>query len=240
MANGAAKATTLASSVFEQLREAILTGAIAPGEKLKTEILRKTYDAGLSPVREALNRLVAEGLVVQQDQRGFYVSTVSTDELDDITRTRCLIGEFALRAAIAKGGPDWEEGIVVAFHRFDRYLGQKFVGPSVDFQDRSNCHRAFHTSLLAACGSLRLLSFWHTLFDQAQRYQSLFLERSPGQRDPRREHRELMEAVLDRDVERAVELHNAHIQRTVELVTPAFDKAEKPTRPLRRRPSAEL
>jgi len=80
------EAGTLASTVFEQLRRDIVSVQLAPGEKLRIEALRERYGVGGSPVREALNRLSAEGLVWQQDQKGFRVAPVSERELEELTR----------------------------------------------------------------------------------------------------------------------------------------------------------
>jgi len=67
-------AGTLASSVYDRLRGDILSGSLPPGEKLRTEALRSRYEVGNSPIREALNRLSADGLVTREDQKGFRVA----------------------------------------------------------------------------------------------------------------------------------------------------------------------
>src|SRR3990172_5019394 len=90
-ASSAARHGTLASSVYERLRQDVLTGELLPGHKLRIDALRLRYGVGASPVREALNRLVSEGLVTLEDQKGFRVAPVSLDELRELTHTRCLI-----------------------------------------------------------------------------------------------------------------------------------------------------
>ncbi|MCD6074021.1 MAG: hypothetical protein K0Q70_904, partial [Rhodospirillales bacterium] len=82
-----AKRGTLASTVFDRLRQDVLNGVLRPNEKLRIESLRQRYDVGASPVREALNRLVSEGLVLLEDQKGFRVAPVSREELHEIART---------------------------------------------------------------------------------------------------------------------------------------------------------
>lgn len=78
--------TTLASSIEERLRRDLISAVFMPGEKLAIDTLREKYGAGASPVREALNRLSAEGWVVLSDQRGFRVPTVSVDQLEELTQ----------------------------------------------------------------------------------------------------------------------------------------------------------
>jgi len=210
------EAGTLASTVFEQLRRDIVSVQLAPGEKLRIEALRERYGVGGSPVREALNRLSAEGLVWQQDQKGFRVAPVSERELEELTRTRCWINEVTLRDAIEHGNESWEEGIVLSFHRLGRVksrLPDNRINPEFE-----RLHRAFHASLIAACRSRWMLNFAEMLFDCADRYRHLAAGVRPNpRRDFEGEHRAIMDATLARDADQAVALLNGHVNRTGEL-----------------------
>ena len=84
-------AGTLASSVYDRLRGDILSGSLPPGEKLRTEALRARYEVGNSPIREALNRLSADGLVTREDQKGFRVAAASRADLEELVKTRCWL-----------------------------------------------------------------------------------------------------------------------------------------------------
>ncbi len=210
--------TTVASSVYDQLRLDILTGDLQPGEKLRSEFLRGRYKAGISPVREALNRLATERLVCREDQRGFHVAAVSKAGLIELTKTRCWIEERALRESIEHGDDAWEEQIVLTFHRLSR------TPRSADDQTYAfnakweGLHRDFHNAVIAACGSHWLLSFCEQLVDQADRYRQLAAAVSYPKRNERDEHQDLMEAVLARDADRAVALQCAHIHKTADIV----------------------
>jgi DNA-binding GntR family transcriptional regulator len=94
---------TLASIATQKLRLALAAGTFRPGERLRMASLCRFLEAGSSPVREALNRLAAEGLIDQHDQRGFWVPPVSLADLEELTRTRRWINEVALREAIKRG-----------------------------------------------------------------------------------------------------------------------------------------
>ncbi|MCZ6586034.1 MAG: GntR family transcriptional regulator, partial [Gammaproteobacteria bacterium] len=67
--------------VYERLRHDILNGRLEPGRRLRIKALKERYDVGHSPLREALNRLTASGLIDQVDGKGFQVSITSADEL---------------------------------------------------------------------------------------------------------------------------------------------------------------
>jgi GntR family carbon starvation induced transcriptional regulator len=211
-------ATTLASSVEERLRRDLISAVFMPGEKLAIDVLRQRYNAGASPVREALNRLSAEGWVLQSDQRGFRVPPVSVDLLEELTRTRCLLNEITLREAIARADEGTDEAIVVALHRLTRTPTRVSEDPKRINPEWEERHRAFHTSLIAACGSRWLIDFNATLFEQAARYRALAAQ-SKASRDVQKEHKAIADAVIARDVSEAVRLANAHITHTSALVS---------------------
>ncbi len=205
---------TLASAAYEKLRMEIITGLFVPGEKLPIRLLCERYGMGLSPIREALNRVSRDGFVQQTDQRGFSVTPLTEDDLVDLTKARCWANAIALRESVLNGDVAWEENVVLAYHRMARIPpageDEDFINPA-----REKAHRAFHRSLIAACGSQWMLGFCEHLFDAADRYR--FISRRQPVRDSRRydEHRLIMEAALARDAEKAVELQTLHINATL-------------------------
>jgi GntR family transcriptional regulator, carbon starvation induced regulator len=209
---------TLASHVYDRLRQEIIRVAIAPGEKLHIRSLCDRFEVGLSPMREALSRLSSEGLVVQYDHRGFAVAPVSEADLVDLTRARCWVNELAIRNSIANGDAAWEEAVVLSFHRLSRTPTHT---PGVE-NERSPAwevaHRIFHTSLIAASGSRRLEQYCEYLFDSSERYRHI--GRQAGMKGGNRdgEHRALMEAAVARDAAAAAKLIKAHFEHTAELV----------------------
>ena len=97
----AAVPTTQTSTLYDRLREDLLSGRLKPGRKLQMRFLMDTYQAGQTPLREALNRLTTEGLVEPKEQRGFYVTPISRSELEELTKTRCWVEGLALRQAMS-------------------------------------------------------------------------------------------------------------------------------------------
>ena len=110
----------------------------------------------MSPLREALAQLVGKGLVIQDGQRGFRVAPVSSDDLLDVMRTRGRLETMALKLAIENGEADWEAIILAAHRQLARRARTKDL--LID-ETWETLHREFHFSLIAACGSSRLLSF---------------------------------------------------------------------------------
>src|SRR5947209_19064222 len=99
---------TLAMSIYGRLRRDILTGLFEPGERLPLDALGERYRVGLTPLREALNRLSAEELVLREGKRGFRVAPVSLADLADLVATLCWAVDVAIRQSIAKGDVAWE------------------------------------------------------------------------------------------------------------------------------------
>lgn len=213
--------STLTDRIYRKIREDVLAGSLAPGLRLRVEALKQRYKCGASPIREALSRLGGDGLVVIQDRRGFAVTGISIDELWDITETRVILETSALKEAIRNGrhsveGDAWEAGILSAFHRLeklDRRLGTEEPTPEWE-----RLHGVYHESLIAGCRLHKLRLYRLQMFDQSERYRRLSLTRFIDGRDVSGEHREIMEATLERDTENACALLAKHIRKTAEIV----------------------
>lgn len=213
--------TTVASSVYDLIRLDILAGNLRPGKKLGSKYLNRRYNAGLSPVREALNRLATERLVCREDQRGFHVAGISRAGLIDLTKTRCWLEEIALRQSIERGDEAWEEQIVLAFHRLSRTPRSSQEATYAFNAKWEGLHRDFHNAVIASCGSHWLLGFCQQLVDQADLYRQRAAAVSYPESNERSEHQALMEAALDRDADRAVAIQCAHIRKTADIVLEA-------------------
>src|SRR3569623_2617397 len=203
--SGQTRSTTIAST----LRAAIATGELAPGSKLRLDDLRVTFGVSMSPLREALSRLSAEGFVVLADQRGYRVAPVSADNLEEVTKLRAEVETFALREAIARGGDKWEGEVVAALYRLNKL--DKVDAPA-DKRVWEAAHRHLHSKLISACGMPLLLTFSATLHDLNDSYRRLFLMSRPIDKIVRREHDEICDAALARKPELACKIMREHIE----------------------------
>lgn len=209
---------TRATSLYDQLRTDLLGGVLEPGSKLAIEALAEHYEASATPLREALNRLVADGLVERREQRGFVVAGISADDLAEITRTRCWLEEIALRESIAAHTTAWEEALVLAHHRLARTPRSLASDRFVDNPEWEPLHRDFHRALIAGCGSRWLLGFCEQLADQHHRYRRLSAPRAFAKRGVKTEHQQLMEAAIDGRADEAVALLRSHFERTAKII----------------------
>ena len=213
--NGAA---TRATSLYDQLRADLLGGELEPASKLAIEALAERYATSATPLREALNRLVSDGLVERREQRGFVVAGISEQDLAEITQARCWLEAIALRESMAAHSTAWEEALVLAHHRLARTPRSLSDSQFEDNPDWEPLHRAFHRALISGCGSRWLLSFCEQLADQHHRYRRLSAPRAFAKREVKSEHQQLLEAALEGRADEAVALLCQHFERTARII----------------------
>ncbi len=210
--------TTLIASAYERLRADVLSGRWAPGQKLGIEVLREHYDTGATPVREALNRLAAEGWVLHLEQRGFAVAPVSEEALRELAQTRIWVETLALQKSMACKDEAWEERVVVALHRLSktpRSLSSEHYDENPEWE---SLHRAFHMALVGHCGSRWLTAFCEQLYDQAYRYRQLAVKRAYKHRNELEEHRAVVDAIIAADADAACAALEAHYSKTARII----------------------
>jgi GntR family transcriptional regulator, carbon starvation induced regulator len=198
---------------YWRLRQEILAGELRPGDKLRIDFLRGTYGFGASGLREALSRLLADGLVESEAQRGYWVSRVSREDLRDITETRKVVEVEALRQAIRHGAVDWETRVVAARYALERMETSMSDDTPETVMAWERANRQFHMALLSGCPVRRLLRFTEHLYDQSRRYRHrTTLRRTIPRAGLSKEHVDLVDATLKRDADRACALLSAHIE----------------------------
>ncbi|MCA0241224.1 MAG: FCD domain-containing protein [Proteobacteria bacterium] len=228
-------AKSLTTQAFERLRADILRGHLQPTERLRIQALSERYAIGATAIREALSRLVTEGFVDSEDQRGFCVAPVSREDLMDLTRNRVEVECIALRRAIEHGGIDWESNLMSAFHRLSR---TPLPSTPELHAPWAAAHQQFHEALLAGCDSPWSLRLCGLLYDQSERYRNLAERYTSRQnRDPGKEHRALMDAAMARDAEKAAKLLGEHFWATTEIILKAVFGESRPASGARKRSS---
>ena len=120
-----------------QVRAEILSGARKPQARIRLEDLKTEFRVSWSPLREALSRLVAEGLIQVDESRGYRVAPVSRAEMADALEMRKRLESMALRASIEKGDDAWEAEVLSAHHR----LSMLTPAPTISIPETSRRSR---------------------------------------------------------------------------------------------------
>jgi DNA-binding GntR family transcriptional regulator len=221
---------TKAERVYELLRGDILAGRLPPGARLRYAELCERYAASTGVLREAMLRLCEQGLVKGEPQQGFQVVGLSVEDLRDLTEARVVLETLVFRSALANGDIEWESGILAAHHRLARTPQHDIDDPDRLSDDWVTKHAAFHHALLDGCANQRLKEIARSLRDSAELYRQWSLPLGNGaERDISSEHDELLEAVLVRDADRAVESLPTHITRTSNMLLDTYAAASTPT-----------
>ena len=211
---GAAKVSrTLTTDLFEHIRSDILHNRLEPGSRLLFRDMRERYHSGLSPLREALMRLVSEGLVRLEDHKGFRVAPVSREEMIDIANTLLELEAIAIRMAIDKGDDRWEAQIVARYHELSK---REMFAPDGTLDAEWEARNvAFHEALYEACGSPSLKLVCHVLYERHSRYRRLRTRQGDPSRNVAKEHEALMRATISRDGDAAIALLRRHRTATL-------------------------
>lgn len=208
------------ATTYQSIKRDIIFGRLAPGSKLKLDGLKDRYEASMSTLRETLNRLASEGFVAAQDQRGFFVTDVSREDLIEIANLRVLLECHALRLSIANGDTDWEGNLVAAHHKLHLMEQKMLSGDETQKEDWKRYDWEFHQALISACGSKNLLSLHAVLFDKYLRYQMLVLTYRGD--EAVQEHRDMFEAALARNADTAAAALKRHVEKGLEHTLVAF------------------
>ncbi len=205
---------TIAESSYRRIRADIIFGRLSPGQKLKLDALKESYDTSISTLREILNRLSSEGLVLAEGQRGFQVCPVSVTDLKEIAALRLLLETHALEQSFAQGDMEWEARLVSAHYKLASLERLMATGDASRAEDWKRYDWEFHQALISACGSKLLIETHSVIFDKYLRYQMVALSYRGDVAS--REHQALLDAALGRNADAAKQILAAHIEGGVE------------------------
>lgn len=212
-------ALSTGEQAYERIRQDIVFGRLQPGQRLTLDKLRSVYGVGISTLREILNRLTPEGLVVAEGQRGFQVAPCSTSDLKELADLRLLIESHALAQSFAAGDMEWEGRVVAAHHKLARMEERLLAGDDSGTQQWKRYDFEFHQALVSACGSKALLDLHAGIYERYLRYQMVFFifwgPASIG------EHRALLDCALRRDATEGQRLLHGHIHGCIDV---AFER----------------
>ncbi|WP_367318252.1 GntR family transcriptional regulator [Streptomyces sp. HUAS ZL42] len=208
----------LSEQVYAHLRDAIMRGNYAPGDALKPQDLAREQGVSLAVVREALVRVVGEGLADRLPNRGFVVPSFSDRRWQEIAEARRTIEPVVLRMSIERGDVDWEARVRAAHHRLARTPA--YVPEEGEYYSSawSEAHRVFHRTLLDGCGNPVLLETFDRMWTASELARRWSAHRRPD-REHVGEHRRLEEAALTRDAHTAAEVLAKHLTLTAAGLT---------------------
>src|SRR5215218_5758021 len=214
LSDGDSPTETVGETAYRRMRADIIFGRLAPGEKLKLDRVSRTYGGSVSVMRELLNRLGSEGLIVAEGQRGFEVAPVSPEDFREVAAMRQLLECHAIEKPFAAGDLDWEGRVVSAHHKLAVMERRMVAGDQSEPELWKRCDWEYHHALISACGSALLMQTHAAIYDKYLRYQMVavvFRGEIAAQ-----EHQRLLECALARDAGSARDILVAHVQGCVD------------------------
>lgn len=210
---------SIRETVYRQLKRAILIGDFTAGERLLEHDIAERLQVSRTPVREALKRLEAEGLLEALPKQGLGVKQYSDDDIREIYMIRealeCLAAEFAAINAT-------EEDIA----RLDTLVEtMDRLDADADTMEVMEVHRNFSDTYNRASHMPTLVRLIESLKEQITHFRSVSLSGRARRTDTREEHKELLEALKQRNPERASALTHQHIRNALTAYFNPKDKS---------------
>ena len=225
MSGGAATVAapgTTAQHALEHLRRAIVSGDLAPGARVGQEQIAERLGTSLAPVREALRILEREGQVTYRPRRGYVVTELRIEELEEIYRLRALLERRAAIAALPRLTGDDLSAI-------GRAAGEcSDAVAAVDIVAELSANRRFHHAIMAPAGQPHLMRLIDLLWDSTEAYRALYYNSADERRASLRAHDRIIDAVLARDPARLVAELDAHRDRALVVLRQVIGSPASP------------
>lgn len=195
---------TYASMVTERLRANIVNGTLAPGSQLSEVELASTFGVSRGPVREALQRLIQEGLVHSEPHRGVFVPVLSDDDVTDIYLARDALESSAVRHIIASGK---SSGAADQLDRLVKLMEE--AENADDWEAVGQYDLEFHTSLVSSSRSERLQRMFSTVISETRLCLGV-LTAAEARHDLVEEHRRIASMIRDGRTDQALSVLKIH------------------------------
>ncbi|WOI11149.1 GntR family transcriptional regulator [Thalassospira lucentensis] len=199
---------TITDQVTEDLRARILSGDFPAGFQLRQDAIATEYNVSRIPVREALQRLDAEGLVSFQPHKGAIVAHLSLDEIEELFEVRKMLECELLRHAVPRLTPEDIKSVEDILAVYDESFR------SGDISKWGELNREFHDRLYRASNRPKTLEIIRMIGNNTVRFTQAQLALSGATDRAEREHHHILDACKARDVDYAVELLEAHIENS--------------------------
>ncbi|HJT94812.1 MAG TPA: GntR family transcriptional regulator [Mycobacterium sp.] len=204
---------TTTQHTLDELRRAIVAGDYRPGDRVRQEDIAERLGVSLAPVREALRALEQEGQVVYRPRRGYSITELRIEDLQEIYALRRLLEERAVRAALPHLDDDAVERIELAA----RDCAEAAMRGDVAAELEAN--RRFHFGMLEAPGQPQTMRLIQLLWDSTESYRAMYYN-SPEERSATVEaHDEILDAVRRKATDEVVAALDEHRGRALRVLS---------------------
>ena len=207
--------------VFNTLRQAIITGEFAPGERLMEIVLAERLGVSRTPVREAIRKLELEGLVVMVPRKGAEVARITEKSLKEVLEVRCALEELGVILACRRITDEGKEELKKAHQEFKKAVESK------DFLEIATKDEAFHECIFESTDNKRLLQIINNLKEQMYRYRMEYVKDIGYHEKLVKEHEEMLDAITSGNEKKAEEIMKKHIHDQEEMILKNIHQQEE-------------
>ena len=199
--------------VYEELKRQILKGEIAPGHRMMEVELADDMGVSRTPVREAIRKLEKEGLVTIEPRKGAYASDISIKEMIDVLEVRQYLESLAAGMAAARITPEEKLKLQEATDAYKQAIESEDTSEIIKWDEN------FHKIIVDCSGNKTLIQMISQVQELALRFRYIYYDDFSRYRNQPLEHKEIVEAIMSGDSEKARHAADVHIARLKEFVT---------------------
>ena len=199
--------------MLTELREMIGTGKLEPGQQIVQESLSAALGVSRVPIREALRVLEGEGQVIHFPNRGYFVTDLTVEDLEEVYRIRAILEEEALRLAI----PLLTDSDIEYIESIQIELEKAVASKKISGITETN--RRFHFAMFEASNMPRLVRMIRTLWDATDAYRGVYFAAPTNLNHMNSEHRQMLESLKKRDINKTIEFQTMHRENAVSAVS---------------------
>ncbi len=207
----------LGQYVFEKLKQAIIRGEIAPGDRLVENRIADALSISRTPVREAIHKLEREGLLKKLPKGGFMAVSLSREDVRETFGIRSVLESYAARLAAVNHQQEEIKALEEKIAEFQSHLDRGAL------EELTRINTEFHNILYGLSKNPKLIKMINDLRDQIYRYRKIILKISDMGKTSNADHREMLMAIKNRDEDRVEKLVREHISRGQAIVLNALE-----------------
>ncbi len=207
--------------VYEELKQQILVGAIAPGTRMMEVELAEEMGVSRTPVREAIRKLEKEGLVSIEPRKGAYASDISAKDIEDVLEVRQGLEGMAAAMAAGKLTAEGKAELAEVIAKYREAVEAEDVEKMIHYDE------AFHAGIASCTGNKTLIQVFSTVQELALRFRYVYYDDFNRYEDMPMEHQEILDAIASGDAEKARSVASKHISKLYDFVMREGEQAFK-------------
>lgn len=208
-------------TIAQDLKDAIIKGELAPGQRLRITDLIKRYEVSNTPIREAIHYLESQGFVQSIPRRMVLICEITLKDVEDIYAIQMALEGMAAGLSAANSRQEDIDKLCELYGEIEKAV------ESGDVSNYPKIHQDFHEQIALSCGNKRIAPLIRNVKDQVQRFRYIMFNYPPRMRETLQEHRRILDSIKSRDAQAAESAMKEHIRIAAEFLKTIIQKEEE-------------